>query len=529
MKKTYGLILILAFLKLQYLCAQTVTWADDIACITYTHCAGCHNNQSSLAAFPLTSYQEAYAQRNAMKYYSTYLSMPPYQPNTRHRRYVNEKNMTQQEIGLIASWVNSGCPRGDTANEPPFPVFNSIKSTILSPDVSLKMQDYIIPYNGVNFRRCFILSPPLSSSKLIKQIEVIPGDLSAIYAVYVYADTSSIPTLLDSAGSGYMNFGGTGSNSAKPLYGFVHGTNPLNLPGNCALKIDSGSRYIIQVEYAEDAGGKLDSTRLNIKYTRGVGNRAIEIGALLHHDKDLINGPFIVQPDSVIEFHEFKTLSSDITLFSVSPNLHHICTDFKVFAIQPGNDTVQILEVEDHGEIWSEGTYFSQNPVYLKKGTELHAIANYDNTLSNGNNPNNPPLTISPGFGETDEQMVFNFSYAPYITGDENIILDSFPHPKHYENCTPKHKVSSIPPCLSKGNKIIVYPNPATTTLCINLPDSCLSAKLTLINMVGETVLSQDISNNANPNINISNIDDGIYIIRLKTNDIIITNKFIKR
>ena len=33
--------------------AQTVTWADDIACIVYSHCSSCHNSTNGLAAFPL--------------------------------------------------------------------------------------------------------------------------------------------------------------------------------------------------------------------------------------------------------------------------------------------------------------------------------------------------------------------------------------------------------------------------------------------------------------------------------------------
>lgn len=455
--------------------------------------------------------------------------MPPYQPNTQHRRYVNEKKLTQQEIDLIATWVNTGCARGDSTKEPASPIINSIKSSILSPDVSLKMKNYIIPNNGVNFRRCFILSTPLSSAKQIKQMEVIPGDLSAIYAVYIYADTSSIPMQLDSAGYGYMNFGGTGSNSAKPIYGWVHGSDPLNLPGNYVLTIDSGSRYIIQVEYAEDAGGKMDSTRLNIKYASGIGNREINISPLLHHANNLINGPLKISPDSVIEFHERKTISNDITLFSVSPNLHHICTNFKVFAVQPGNDTVHIIEVDDHGEIWSEGTYFFQKPISLKKGTELHAFANYDNTLSNGNNPNNPAQTINTGFSESDEEMIFNFSYTSYSSGDDSIILDSFLHLAHYQNCSPKHKVSGIFTSISNENKFLIYPNPVNLELSILIINDLLLSELTLINMLGETVLTMDITNNANPILNVSDIANGIYLIKIKSNNIVTTNKFIKQ
>lgn len=525
-------IYIFLFLTLNwfYCSAQTITWADDIACITYTHCANCHNNQNSLVAFPLTSYNEANAQRNAIKYYTGYMSMPPYQPNTKHRRYAMEKTLTQTEIDLIAAWVDGGCIRGDSTHEPPSPVINPTKSTIASPDFSIKMPDYIIPNNGINFRRCFILSSPLIAAKQIKEIEVVPGNLSAIYAVYVYSDTSSAPLALDIAdtGYGYMNFGGTGSNFAKPLYGWVHGQDPLILPNNCVLKIDSGSRYIIQIEYAEDAGGKLDSTRLNIKYASSSGSRDLLIASLLNHSKNLLNGPLIILPDSIKEFHEKYILTSDVTLFSVSPIMHHICTGFELYAVQPGNDTILLLTEENHGEIWSEGTYYFQSPIHLKNGSFLEAFAHYDNTLSNGNNPNNPPQSVNAGFGTDDEQMIFNFSFTPYLPGDENMIMDSFPHQTHYKNCSTVHNSTGIGNSSPLENSFIVYPNPSSSILYIETSNGLIIEEINLLNVLGETVIRQNISNSYSSSIDISSLVNGIYYLKLLAKNKLLTTKIIK-
>ena len=88
--------------------AQTVTWADDIACILYSHCTSCHRNTNSLAAFPLMTYSDAWGQRTAIKIFTSNKYMPPYLPDTKNTTYAHEKNLSQQEINLIVAWANGG-------------------------------------------------------------------------------------------------------------------------------------------------------------------------------------------------------------------------------------------------------------------------------------------------------------------------------------------------------------------------------------------------------------------------------------
>ena len=60
-------------------------------------------------------------------------------------------------------------------------------------------------------------------------------------------------------------------------------------------------------------------------------------------------------------------------------------------------------------------------PKYVKidKGSVIHAIATYDNTVDNYLNPNMPPEASGWGSKTTDEMYLLGFNYVDYREGDE--------------------------------------------------------------------------------------------------------------
>lgn len=71
------------------------------------------------------------------------------------------------------------------------------------------------------------------------------------------------------------------------------------------------------------------------------------------------------------------------------------------------------------------GSYSYVKPVVLLPGTKLKAIATYDNTSDNPNNPNSPPKIVRLGEATTDEMLLVYFVFTLYQNGDENIVIDS--------------------------------------------------------------------------------------------------------
>ena len=56
-------------------------------------------------------------------------------------------------------------------------------------------------------------------------------------------------------------------------------------------------------------------------------------------------------------------------------------------------------------------------------GAQLKAVATYDNTVNNPNQPSFPPQLVMWGEETTDEMMVVFYLYSYYMPGDENIIV----------------------------------------------------------------------------------------------------------
>lgn len=104
--------------------AQTPTWSDDVACIIYSHCATCHHDGGA-GHFSLMSYTDAVQNASDMEYVTQQRIMPPWPPDPTYRTLAHERVLSQDEIDIIAAWVNGGAPEGIPGNAPPPPVFTS--------------------------------------------------------------------------------------------------------------------------------------------------------------------------------------------------------------------------------------------------------------------------------------------------------------------------------------------------------------------------------------------------------------------
>ncbi len=497
--------------------AQKVTWAEDIACIIYSHCSPCHNSEAN-SSFPLTNYTEVFNNRLYVELFVNTGKMPPAMHDGKYSKFMHDRHLTEKEIDLIKNWARDLALEGDTNLAPPSPVYSKPVSTLINPDISFKINFQLPDTINEHLRQCFIINKPLNSSKRINAIEVLPGSRLAVHAVYIYSDTSSIPLQLDMADNkkGYSQFYGTGSSSSKPLYGYTLDSKPFVLPKNLNLKVDSNSYFIVQVQYSEKGAGFLDSTLINIKFDTSSNNtRLIETSRLLAHDKNLVNGPFVIPVDSTRTFHEQVSISNDLTILSMSPNLHGFCDRLKVYAVTPIKDTIGLLKIDNWDAVWSEGTYYYKTPIHLTAGSVLYAFATYSNTIFNQHNPDDPLATVYAGTDDDSEEMVFYFSHLPYKAGDEKISFDTLTHYKHYLDCKPVHDVSGIN--VVKNIPLSLYPNPAHKSVHLNFSTQYSSVVIELFNTLGQLCISQKVAKQDEIEINVSTLKSGIYFLKINS------------
>ena len=156
------------------------------------------------------------------------------------------------------------------------------------------------------------------------------------------------------------------------------------------------------------------------------------------------------------------------------------------------------------------------------KGTKVHAVAEYDNTTSNPNNPTNPPKVVSWGENTTDEMYYLPLLYVPYKSGDENVVFDETTSVKDDLIQRDENRIYSI------------FPNPMGTGL-VNISFSLSNGGPVNISMIdingrlirelrekeyyskGSHVVHADV--NALPS--------GSYFIQIKGNDFQLTEKLV--
>ncbi len=79
-------------------------------------------------------------------------------------------------------------------------------------------------------------------------------------------------------------------------------------------------------------------------------------------------------------------------------------------------------------------------------------------------------------------------------------------------------------------NQLDVYPNPATDKLSFEFPFAEGDAAITIINTLGQTVLTQVVSNTNNTaDLDINQLSEGLYLIVVKNGDSIYSSRFVKR
>lgn len=95
-----------------------ITWTREISRVFQQRCAGCHR-PGGKAPMPLLTYDEVRPWARSIAEEVLERRMPPWNAVKGFGDFRHEAGLNQEEIGLIAEWVEGGAPRGDDRYLPP--------------------------------------------------------------------------------------------------------------------------------------------------------------------------------------------------------------------------------------------------------------------------------------------------------------------------------------------------------------------------------------------------------------------------
>src|SRR5229473_1941868 len=125
----------------------SVTFTKDVAPIFYKHCVSCHR-PNDIAPMSLLTYKLARPWAQAVKEAVLTRKMPPWHADPKYGTFANDARLSDDEIGKIKEWADSGAAEGDPKDMPAAPV-SSDEWRLGKPDVIFQIPEDHVVKGGV--------------------------------------------------------------------------------------------------------------------------------------------------------------------------------------------------------------------------------------------------------------------------------------------------------------------------------------------------------------------------------------------
>ncbi len=507
---------------------QEITFASDIASIIYNNCTTCHR-PGEIAPSAFTSYDEIKNWGGTIKYVTQSKYMPPWPPNKEYAHLIGERGLTDEEIQHIATWVDNGMPQGDMSLAPELPIFPT-GSQVGEPDLVLTMKEaFVQPGNNTDTYRVFVLPTGLTEDKQVATMELRPGNAKVVHHALFSYDTTGEAQALDNQDPnyGYDGFGGFGIDAASSTQfpGYVPGQKPYIYPSGLGKLLPANSDLLVQMHYAPVPVAESDQSTINIFFKEETVERQVREFIMLPFgfSGTELDQPFFIPANTERTFHGTFTTPIDVSILAIAPHMHLLGQHWEVYMEAPDGTITNLIEIPTWDFNW-QGTYNFPKYMVAKAGTTIHAIASYDNTTNNPQNPNNPPQFVTWGEKTTDEMYYLPISYVPYQTGDEDVIFE--------DSTTSTQEQVSIE--LGEDRLFDPFPNPTSTELNVHFTLAMAQRVVLSLQDINGRTLATEANNKVHYRgrheytFDVMQIPSGTYSVTLTTDRGVVQTKQVK-
>ncbi len=333
----------------------TVQFDREIVHVLDNHCVMCHAEKG--LAFPLTTYEQAYASRWQMRMEALDRHMAPWAAVPGYGDFANSNALTQREIDFVVSWAESFGPRNngevstgvaDTPTAPPAVQahFDSGRWVLGKPDLLLPMSANTIEAQRAGEIKSTLIDPKLTADRWLRGLEYKPGDRRVVHAVsFAIRET------------------GQWIGSWSPWQGFV------SLPPGLAVKLPAGSHIVAEIRYYGCKEPVVERGSVGLYFAERPSLRRVS---------SLVLDAKAAAPASAVtrKLSATTQLEGDLNILSLEPLIRPGLESVEVTAKGPDGATQVLLFAQDIPLDWPTPYVFSR-PVSLRKGTELSVIEHY--------------------------------------------------------------------------------------------------------------------------------------------------------
>lgn len=396
------------------------TFYKDVLPILQDHCQSCHRT-GEIGPMPLVTYADARKWSSAIARRTTAKEMPPWFADPRFGHFANDPSLTAAQIATLSGWARAGAPAGNPTDAPPTrrwaPGF-----TIPQPDVVVKMPKPVaIPARGDIDYTYEIVHTGFTNDRWVRMSEVRPSSRAHVHHAVVYIRPPG-STWLAKAPIGVpftaMSFPDEQSRhdaemtTSDILLVYAPGSSPDQWPEGMAKLIPRGSDLVFQMHYTANGHAAADQSSIGLVFATAAPTQRVMT-------LQLTNSHFRIPPgDPAYRVEARGTIPNDAQLLSFLPHLHLRGKEFDYNIIHQENGgppRIEPLLKVNYNFFW-QLSYRLAKPRLLKAGTELQAVAIFDNSKKNPHNPD-PTAEVMWGDQTYQEMMVgfFDVAVAPNV------------------------------------------------------------------------------------------------------------------
>ncbi len=389
------------------------TFNADIAPILYRQCVSCHR-PGEAGPMSLRTFADVRPWARAIKAKVLAREMPPWGADPGIGSFRNARVLSQTEVETLVRWVDAGSPEGPGAPPPPpdFPEgWNG--SMNRPPDRVLELPiEFTLPASGEIPTFTVWSQLPFGEDRFVEAIEVRPSNRRVVHHGGISVGDLPRGTEIGlgplwddgplSEGVAVFKDGRPframiGEEFGYPLIFYVPDGGFLRFPKGVAKRLPARKYLAWGMHFTTT--GQPEHTHLTMGLWFAQSRVEHEALTMTVNEKVFVDGepvpvdahgrlliPSIPARASNWEISGTLAVKSNATLYSLWPHMHYRGKDMKFSVVDPDGHETTILSVSKYSPLW-QTTYELTNPLKIRAGSTIRAVAHYDNSPGNRLNP----------------------------------------------------------------------------------------------------------------------------------------------
>lgn len=433
--------------------AAAQDYYSDVRPVLVESCMGCHTQEG--IGWSMEDAEETYTHARQIAGAVTIGEMPPWLAEPGHQEYLGDLSLSDDVVGMVASWREAGYPKGTPR---PDPVRHAATHGMFATDISLPLLtgSYLPEQSMDDDYRCFVVDWSEDEATYVTGFRAVPGNLNVAHHVVVHVIE---PGMIDrfkelddmTDGPGYECFGGALPTSfdwdayetqypdgqrelSRSEWWLTHwapGMYGHEFPEGTGIKIRPGSGLVVQMHYySKEARGESDAgtmvefetaasvekpafmlVQTNNRWLGGArnGSMVIPAGEMATYELSEELGDYVGYAASLSDVDADRVKAFEI--YSANLHMHAFGHSGDISLVDPNGRVETLLSVPKWNLHWQRDFAFVEPKILDREQLDrasLRVRCTYQNPTDH---------VVYGGYGSFDE-MCFNMSYVAVQLGE---------------------------------------------------------------------------------------------------------------